>query len=112
MRSQPLLDLIFLAIWVRLVPLYFPVSFYYILFYVLLFTRSSLGLGSSYGTAKAGIGVCNMGVMRPDLVMKSVIPCLMAGMIGIYGLIIGILIGIRSMLSYEIIVFILPSLCS
>lgn len=36
--------------------------------------------------------------MRPDLVMKSVIPCLMAGMIGIYGLIIGILIGIRSML--------------
>lgn len=57
----------------------------------------NLGIGSSYGTAKAGIGVCSMGVMRPELVMKSVIPCLMAGMIGIYGLIIGLLITLRSM---------------
>ena len=34
--------------------------------------------------------------MRPELVMKSVIPCLMAGMIGIYGLIIGLLITLSS----------------
>lgn len=38
------------------------------------------------------MGVCSMGVMRPDLVMKNVIPVVMAGILGIYGLIIGILI--------------------
>ena len=29
-----------------------------------------LGLGAAYGTAKAGVGVCSMGVARPELVMK------------------------------------------
>lgn len=33
-----------------------------------------------------------MGVMRPDLVMKSIVPVIMAGIIAIYGLIVGILI--------------------
>ena len=50
-------------------------------------------MGAAYGTAKARVGVCSMGVMRPELVMKSIIPCIMAGVIGIYGLIIAILIG-------------------
>lgn len=30
--------------------------------------------GAAYGTAKASVGIFNMGVMRPELVMKSVIP--------------------------------------
>jgi len=47
-------------------------------------------LGAGYGTAKAGVGVASMGVMRPDLVMKSIIPVIMAGVIGIYGLIIAV----------------------
>jgi V-type H+-transporting ATPase proteolipid subunit len=33
-----------------------------------------------------------MGVMRPELIMKSVLPAVMAGIIGIYGLVIGVLI--------------------
>lgn len=33
-----------------------------------------------------------MGVMRPDLVMRSIIPVIMAGILGIYGLIISIVI--------------------
>lgn len=33
-----------------------------------------------------------MGVMRPDLVMKSVVPVIMAGIIAIYGLVVGVLI--------------------
>eukprot|EP00919_Chromeraceae_sp_WS-2016_P051994 GHVR01123223.1.p1 GENE.GHVR01123223.1~~GHVR01123223.1.p1 ORF type:complete len:172 (+),score=21.40 GHVR01123223.1:30-545(+) len=48
-------------------------------------------LGSAYGTAKAGVGVASMGVMRPDLVMRSVIPVIMAGVLGIYGLIISVI---------------------
>jgi ATP synthase proteolipid subunit len=27
--------------------------------------------GAAYGTAKAGVGVCSSGVLRPDLIVKS-----------------------------------------
>ena len=50
-------------------------------------------LGAAYGTAKSGVGVSSMGVMKPDLVMKSIIPVVMAGVLGIYGLIIAVIIG-------------------
>merc|ERR1712166_1454016 len=33
-------------------------------------------LGAAYGTAKSGVGVANMGVLHPDVVMKSIIPVL------------------------------------
>ena len=49
-------------------------------------------LGAAYGTAKAGIGISSMGVMRPDLVMRSLIPVVMAGVLGIYGLITSVII--------------------
>lgn len=35
--------------------------------------------GAAYGTAKSAVGICSMGVMRPELIMKSVIPVIMAG---------------------------------
>jgi V-type H+-transporting ATPase proteolipid subunit len=47
-------------------------------------------MGTAYGTAKSGIGVASMGVMRPELTRKSIIPVIMAGVLGIYGLIIAI----------------------
>merc|ERR1719480_624558 len=49
-------------------------------------------LGAAYGTAKAGVGIANMGVMRPDMVMRSIIPVVMAGILGIYGLITAVII--------------------
>ncbi|KAI8104713.1 hypothetical protein M9434_003266 [Picochlorum sp. BPE23] len=48
--------------------------------------------GAAYGTAKSGVGIAAMGVMRPELVMKSIIPVVMAGVLGIYGLIIAVVI--------------------
>lgn len=30
--------------------------------------------GAAYGTAKSSVGIFSMGVIRPELVMKSVIP--------------------------------------
>lgn len=33
-----------------------------------------------------------MSVMRPDLIMKSIIPVVMAGIIAIYGLVVAVLI--------------------
>merc|ERR1712166_469498 len=49
-------------------------------------------LGAAYGTAKSGVGVANMGVLHPDVVMKSIIPVVMAGGLGIYGLIVAVLL--------------------
>lgn len=49
-------------------------------------------LGAAYGTAKSGVGIASMGVMRPELVMKSIVPVVMAGVLGIYGLIIAVII--------------------
>merc|ERR1712070_920500 len=50
-------------------------------------------LGAAYGTAKSGVGVANMGVLHADMVMKSIIPIIMAGVLGIYGLIVAVLLG-------------------
>ena len=49
-------------------------------------------LGAAYGTAKSGIGIASMGVLKPDLIMKSIVPIVMAGILGIYGLIIAVIL--------------------
>ena len=36
-----------------------------------------------------------MGVLRPDLIIKSVVPVVMAGILGIYGLIISVILNQR-----------------
>ncbi|KAK8757017.1 hypothetical protein V5799_000287 [Amblyomma americanum] len=49
-------------------------------------------LGAAYGTAKAGSGIAAMSVMKPQLIMKSLIPVVMAGIIAIYGLVVSVLV--------------------
>jgi ATP synthase proteolipid subunit len=53
-------------------------------------------LGAAYGSAKAGVGICTMGVLKPELIMKSVVPVVMAGILGIYGMIVSVIIVQRS----------------
>jgi len=48
--------------------------------------------GAAYGTAKSGIGIAGVGTFRPDLIMKSLIPVVMSGIIAVYSLVIGVLI--------------------
>lgn len=50
------------------------------------------GFGAAYGTAKSGVGIASMGVLRPDLIIKNVVPVIMAGIIGIYGLVVAVLV--------------------
>ena len=57
-----------------------------------LFSPLPPALGAAYGTAKSGVGIAAMSVMRPDLIMKSVIPVVMAGIIAIYGLVVSVLV--------------------
>ncbi|KAI9599032.1 V-type ATPase [Syncephalis fuscata] len=49
-------------------------------------------VGAAYGTAKAGIGIAGMGTFRPELIMKSLIPVVMAGIIAVYGMVTSVLI--------------------
>lgn len=49
-------------------------------------------LGAAYGTAKSGIGISAMAVRRPELIMKSILPVVMSGIIAIYGLVVSVLI--------------------
>lgn len=51
-----------------------------------------LGFGAAYGTAKSGVGISTMGVMRPELIMKCIIPIIMAGIVAIYGVVISVLL--------------------
>ena len=51
-----------------------------------------LDIGAAYGTAKSGVGIASMGVMNPQLVMRNIIPVVMAGVLGIYGLIVAVII--------------------
>ena len=51
-----------------------------------------LDLGSAYGTAKSGVGICSMGVLKPQLILRSVVPVIMAGILGVYGLIVGVVL--------------------
>jgi V-type H+-transporting ATPase proteolipid subunit len=51
-----------------------------------------LDLGAAYGTAKSGVGICSMGVLKPDLIFKSIVPIIMAGILGIYGLIVAVIL--------------------
>ncbi|KAF2807302.1 vacuolar ATP synthase-like protein 16 kDa proteolipid subunit [Mytilinidion resinicola] len=49
-------------------------------------------VGAAYGTAKSGMGIAGVGVYRPDLIMKSLIPVVMSGILAVYALVISVLI--------------------
>jgi V-type H+-transporting ATPase proteolipid subunit len=48
--------------------------------------------GSGYGIAKSGVGVAAVGIVRPKIFVKTLVPVVMAGMGGIYGLIASVVI--------------------
>ena len=49
-------------------------------------------LGAAYGTAKSGVGIASIGVIDSSKIFKSLIPIIMAGILGIYGLIVSVLL--------------------
>ena len=49
-------------------------------------------LGASYGTATSGVGIASLGVIDSSKITKSLIPIIMAGILGIYGVIVAVLI--------------------
>ena len=59
-------------------------------------------MGAAYGTAKSGVGICSVAVLKPELIIKSIIPVVMAGILGIYGLIISVIISGSRKYSYAL----------
>jgi V-type H+-transporting ATPase proteolipid subunit len=48
--------------------------------------------GSAWGTWRAGLGICHMGIDHPRGIIKNIVPIVMAGVLGIYGLIVSVII--------------------
>nr|CCC50958.1 putative Vacuolar ATP synthase, fragment [Trypanosoma vivax Y486] len=44
------------------------------------------------GTAKSGVGVAHLGILHADRIMRGIVPVVMAGILGIYGLIVSVII--------------------
>ena len=49
-------------------------------------------VGAAYGTSKSSIGIANLGCVNPDKIFRALIPIIMAGILGIYGLIVAVLL--------------------
>ena len=49
-------------------------------------------IGAAYGTTKTGVSVARLGVHKPRAIMRGFIPIIMAGILGIYGLIVAVII--------------------
>ncbi|ODQ66271.1 V-type ATPase [Nadsonia fulvescens var. elongata DSM 6958] len=48
--------------------------------------------GAAIGTAKSGVGIAGIGTFKPELIMKSLIPVVMSGILSVYGLVVSVLI--------------------
>ena len=61
-------------------------------------------IGSAYGTAKSGVGIAYMGTIKPEGIIKAIIPVIMAGILGIYGLVVAVLIKQNSKFNFYYLV--------
>jgi len=50
-------------------------------------------LGAAYGTAKSGVGISSLAVIDSSKVFKALIPIIMSGILGIYGVIVAVIMG-------------------
>ena len=48
--------------------------------------------GAGYGMGKASVGIAGMGARKPELIIKSLLPVVMASILGIYGMIVSVII--------------------
>lgn len=53
-------------------------------------------LGASYAMYKAASAIMALGIVKPEMIIKSSIPIVMAQVLGIYGIIMAIIIGQNS----------------
>lgn len=54
-----------------------------------------LAFGAAYGTLKSGISISSISTSKPDSIIKSLLPVIMAGILSIYGMVVGIFIALQ-----------------
>lgn len=77
-----------LVVWESCLPLVCPVSVSDVMARGVIV--GGVGIGAGYATAKTGVSAVNVCVMRPELLTRAVLPVVMAGIVGLYGVIVGI----------------------
>uniref|UniRef100_A0A0X3NPC2 V-type proton ATPase proteolipid subunit n=1 Tax=Schistocephalus solidus TaxID=70667 RepID=A0A0X3NPC2_SCHSO len=61
-----------------------------------------IACGAAYGTARSSMGISCMAVRKPELIMKSLVPIVMAGIIAVYGLVVSVLIAGQVSVDYTL----------
>lgn len=56
------------------------------------FSISLSNLGAAYGMARSGAGIAGMGQRKPQVIIKALLPVVMASILGIYGLIVSVIL--------------------
>lgn len=49
-------------------------------------------VAAAIGSAKSGIGIAGIATFKPELIMKSLIPVVLSGILSVYGLVVSVLI--------------------
>jgi ATP synthase proteolipid subunit len=89
--------------------LYWPAFFGYMgVASALIFANA----GAAYGTARSGNGLAGMAITNPAAVIKNIIPIIMAGILGIYGLIVAVILLGSSKFSLKLVSILCNVLCS
>ena len=58
-------------------------------------------IGAAYGTAKSSIGIANLGMVNSSKILRALIPIIMAGILGIYGLIVAVLMNAKAKIATQ-----------
>ena len=45
---------------------------------------------------KSGVGIASIGIYKPEIIMKYIIPVVIAGILGIYGMIVAVILTTKS----------------
>ena len=61
-------------------------------FFGVAFALAFSAIGSGYGTAKSAIGVFAACAIHPEFIYRGLMPVIMAGIVGIYGLVAAVII--------------------
>jgi len=65
-------------------------------FFGALGTTAAMSLtaaGAAYGTYKSASSIAHASCRRPEIIMRSLIPVIMAGIVAIYGLVVSVIMG-------------------
>jgi V-type H+-transporting ATPase 16kDa proteolipid subunit len=69
----------------------------------IVFAIGFSSLGAAYGTSRSSVGIFSVAIMKPNIMMRALIPVAMAGVLGIYGLVVSVMLSTKlSQIDYSL----------